>query len=107
MASAQDGSMMPAVTQASSRASSALPRRCSPRYGTDSSRWPVPVPFTVTVAGPPPAGAVTSAASSASSPSRPMTRIRWCSDASPSRATDTAACLEASAASTSPRKWAG
>ena len=36
----------------------------------------------------------------------PATRIRRCSDASPSRATDTAACFDVSPASMSLRKWA-
>ena len=54
----------------------------------------------------PAAGAETSASSPASWPSRPMTRIRRCSDSRPARATDTAACFEASPASMSPRKCA-
>ena len=103
-ASAHDGSMTPSVTHVSSRRCRALPRSCSPWYGIDSSRSAVPVPVTVTVASPPRAGAETSVSSPASWPSRPMNRIRRCSDSSPPRATATAACLEASPASTSPRK---
>ena len=106
-ASAHDGSMTPPLTHASSRRASASPLSRSPRYGTDSSRSASPVPVTVAAASPPRAGADTSASSPASSPSRPMTRIRRCSDARPSLATDTAACREPSPASISPRKCAG
>jgi len=104
MASAHDGSMTPTVTQVSSWRSKALPLSRSPRYGTASSPSAVPRPATGTAVSTCRAGAETSAPKPVSGPSRPETRIRWCNDASPSRATDTAACLEVSPASMSLRK---
>ena len=55
----------------------------------------------------PRAGAETTALSPVSAPSWLMNRIRWCTDSSPSRATDDVACREASPASMSLRKCAG
>jgi len=97
--------MAPAVTHASSWRSRALPLSRSPRYGTDSSLSATPLPATATVASPCRAGAEATAPSVVSAPSRPI-RIRLCSEASPSLASDTAACLEASPASISLRKCA-
>ncbi len=96
--------MTPAVTQSSSCRSRAPPLSRSPRYGTDSVRSASPVPVTTSVASSHRAAAETTESRPLSAPSGPMTRIRWCSDARPSRATDTAACLDASPASISLRK---
>ena len=98
--------MTPAVTHASSWRSRALPLSRSPRYGTASSRSAVPPPVTWIAASSCRAGAETRAPSPASGSPCRTTRIRPCSDASPSLATDIAACLETSPASISLRKCA-
>jgi len=96
--------MTPAATHASSWRSRALPLSRSPRYGTASSRSAVPPPATGIVASSCRAGAETRVPSPASGSPCRTTRIRPCSDASPSLATVTAACLEVRPASMSLRK---
>ena len=96
--------MTPAATQTSSWPSRALPLSRSPRYGTASSRSAVPPPTTSIVASSCRADAESRVPSPVSGSPCRRTRIRPCSDASPSLATDIAACLEVSPASISVRK---
>jgi len=103
-ASAQDDSMMPAATHASSWRSRASPLSRSPRYGTASSRSAVPPPVASTAVSSCRAGAESKVPRPVSGSPCLITRIRPYSDASPSLATDIAAGLEASPASISARK---
>ncbi len=97
--------MMPRVIQSSSWRSRASPRNSEPRYGMLSARSASPSPATVTVIGDGPAGAADSTeASGTSAPSASMTRIRWCSESSPPRATASAASADGNPASISRRK---
>ena len=96
--------MMPAVTHASSWRSKASPHSRSPRYGTASSRSADPPPVTSTAVSSCRADAESRAPSPVSGSSCRRTRIRPCSDASPSLATDIAAGLDSSPASISLRK---